>query len=81
MLWWASQCTSFASLPSCESISVTLTQANPLRCRLLFGVLYWAILAIILPWLGNYALEEEVGVLKEGTTITKLVRVPRESDS
>ncbi|KAL2199434.1 amino acid/polyamine transporter I [Corynascus similis CBS 632.67] len=43
-----------------------------------FGVLYWAVLTILLPWWGNYRLEEEADILKDGTTITKLVHVPLE---
>ncbi|KAK3984425.1 amino acid permease-domain-containing protein [Cladorrhinum sp. PSN332] len=45
---------------------------------LVFGILYWFLLTIFLPWLGGYRLEEEADVLSDGTTITKLVHVPVE---
>ncbi|KAF4551513.1 Low-affinity methionine permease-like protein [Elsinoe fawcettii] len=41
---------------------------------LLFSVAYWYIWTRLLPRLGRYKLEEEVSVLKDGTTITRLVR-------
>ncbi|KAL2157974.1 hypothetical protein VTH06DRAFT_4783 [Thermothelomyces fergusii] len=43
---------------------------------LAFGVLYWAVVTILLPWWGSYRLEERADVLPDGTTITKLVHVP-----
>ncbi|KAL2180559.1 amino acid permease-domain-containing protein [Thermothelomyces heterothallicus CBS 202.75] len=43
---------------------------------LAFGVMYWAVVTILLPWWGNYRLEERADVLRDGTTITKLVHVP-----
>ncbi|KAK4195025.1 putative low-affinity methionine permease [Triangularia verruculosa] len=45
---------------------------------LLLAFLYWLVLAVVLPKLGNYRLEEAVEVLQDGTIITKLVRVPEE---
>ncbi|EAW10008.1 putative methionine permease [Aspergillus clavatus NRRL 1] len=41
---------------------------------LLFGVVYWYIWTVLLPRWGKYTLEEEVDVLDDGTSITKLVR-------
>ncbi|KAE8347658.1 hypothetical protein BDV24DRAFT_170725 [Aspergillus arachidicola] len=38
----------------------------------LFGILYWYIWTVLLPRWGNYQLEEEKGVLEDGTGITKL---------
>ncbi|KAK3309258.1 amino acid permease-domain-containing protein [Chaetomium strumarium] len=43
------------------------------------GVLYWAVLSVLLPWLRGYSLEEEVGVLPDGTAITRLVHVPKDT--
>ncbi|KNG87202.1 putative methionine permease [Aspergillus nomiae NRRL 13137] len=40
----------------------------------LFGVFYWYIWTVLLPRWGDYQLEEEKGVLEDGTGITKLVR-------
>ncbi|KAH8691378.1 putative methionine permease [Talaromyces proteolyticus] len=40
---------------------------------ILFGVLYWYIWTVLLPKWGGYTLEEEVEVLDDGTSITKLV--------
>jgi hypothetical protein len=37
------------------------------------GVLYWYVWTILLPRWRGYRLEEEVEVLKDGTSITKLV--------
>ncbi|KAK4226003.1 amino acid/polyamine transporter I [Podospora fimiseda] len=45
---------------------------------LLFGILYWFVLAVCLPWLGGYRLEEGADVLSDGTIITMLLRVPVE---
>jgi len=42
--------------------------------RLVFGVIYWFVWTIALPWYGGYRLEDEPDVLDDGTTITKLVR-------
>ncbi|KAL1969924.1 hypothetical protein VTN77DRAFT_7433 [Rasamsonia byssochlamydoides] len=39
----------------------------------LFGVLYWYVWTILLPRWGGYTLEEEVEVLDDGTSITKLI--------
>lgn len=44
---------------------------------LVFGVLYWAVLTVFLPWLRGYQLEEATEVLVDGTTVTKLIRAPR----
>ncbi|KAH8424460.1 putative methionine permease [Aspergillus melleus] len=40
----------------------------------LFGILYWYVWTRLLPRWGGYKLEEEVDVLDDGTSITKLVR-------
>lgn len=42
--------------------------------RILFAVVYWYIWTVFLPRWGGYSLEEEVEVLDDGTSITKLVR-------
>ncbi|KAK5655622.1 hypothetical protein OQA88_5553 [Cercophora sp. LCS_1] len=47
---------------------------------ILFGVIYWLFLAKILPKLGNYRLEETTDVLTDGTTVTRLTRIPLDSD-
>ncbi|KAG8628950.1 hypothetical protein KVT40_002815 [Elsinoe batatas] len=41
---------------------------------LVFSVAYWYVLTRLLPWVGGYRLEEETSTLKDGTTITTLVR-------
>lgn len=48
--------------------------------RIIFGVLYWLVLAVILPWLGGYWLDEATDVLQDGTPVTKLIHVPRDDD-
>lgn len=45
---------------------------------LVFGVLYWAVLTVFWPWLRGYQLEEATEVLPDGTTVTKLIRAPRD---
>ncbi|KAK3360516.1 amino acid permease-domain-containing protein [Lasiosphaeria hispida] len=45
---------------------------------IIFGVLYWLFLAVLIPKWGGYRLEEAVDVLADGTTVTKLIHVPRE---
>lgn len=39
-----------------------------------FGFVYWYMWTVALPRLGGYRLENETGVLEDGTSITKLVR-------
>jgi len=51
---------------------------TPTLHRILFGVLYWLLLTILLPKWGGYRLEETTDILKDGTTVTKIVRVPLE---
>ncbi|KAL9096524.1 MAG: hypothetical protein Q9165_001521 [Trypethelium subeluteriae] len=46
---------------------------------LLFGVGYWYIWTVLIPRWKDYSLEEAAEVLDDGTTITKLVKVPRGS--
>jgi hypothetical protein len=41
--------------------------------------LYWYVWTILLPRWRGYRLEEEVGVLNDGTTITKLVKVRQDA--
>lgn len=41
--------------------------------------MYWYVWTILLPCWRGYRLEEEVGVLDDGTTITKLVKVGRDT--
>lgn len=43
--------------------------------RILSGVAYWAVWAVLLPKIGGYKLEENGDVLPDGTTITRLVHV------
>ncbi|KAL5606790.1 uncharacterized protein BROUX77_003983 [Berkeleyomyces rouxiae] len=42
---------------------------------LLMGVLYWFSWAIVLPWLHGYQLQETTKILRDGTSITKIVHV------
>lgn len=46
--------------------------------RILCGVLYWYMWTVVIPRWGNYRLEEETAVLKDGTSITRLVKVHAE---
>ena len=46
---------------------------------ILIGVLYWYVFTILIPRWKGYALEETVEVLDDGTSMTKLVKVPRGS--
>ncbi len=48
-----------------------------ISCSILSAILYWYVWTVALPWWGGYKLEEEVDVLDDGTTITKLVKVSR----
>ena len=45
--------------------------------RIIFGILYWYIWTVLLPGWKGYRLEEEVEVLEDGTSITKLVHVEK----
>ena len=45
---------------------------------LLFGVLYWYVSTKVLPRVRGYVLNEEDEVLDDGTTVTKVVKVPKE---
>lgn len=42
------------------------------------AVLYWYVWFVVLPKWGGYHIEEEVAVLEDGTSITKLVRIKNE---
>jgi len=44
---------------------------------LLFGIVYWYVWTILLPRWKGYTLEEEEEILKDGTTVTKLVHIPK----
>ncbi|KAI9689120.1 MAG: hypothetical protein M1822_000858 [Bathelium mastoideum] len=46
---------------------------------ILFGVIYWYVWTVLLPRWKGYSLEEAAEVLDDGTTITRLVKVPRGS--
>ena len=43
--------------------------------RWIGGVIYWYLWTVLIPRLGGYRLEEQVDVLDDGTSITKLVKV------
>lgn len=43
--------------------------------RLLFGVVYWYLWTKLIPSLAGYHLEEENGLLSDGTTVTRLVKI------
>lgn len=49
--------------------------ANSFVGRLICGVVYWYLWTLLIPNLRGYRLEEEVGVLKDGTSVTRLVKV------
>jgi hypothetical protein len=62
MQLWVSEC-------KCALLFEGLADAY----SLLFGVVYWYVWTVLLPLWGGYRLEEEVNVLDDGTSITKLV--------
>lgn len=43
--------------------------------RILFAVVYWYLWTVAIPRWRGYRLEEEVDVLEDGTSITKLIKV------
>jgi hypothetical protein len=43
---------------------------------ILFAIAYWWIWIILIPRLRGYKVEEELEILEDGTSITKLVHVP-----
>ena len=43
--------------------------------RILAGVVYWAVWAVLLPKIGGYKFEEKADILEDGTTITRLMHV------
>jgi hypothetical protein len=45
--------------------------------RIVFGLLYWYVWTIAIPKWKGYRLEEKTEVLDDGTSVTKLVHVPR----
>lgn len=40
---------------------------------ILLGVLYWYVWAVLLPKMGGYELEEKAEILKDGTSIIRLI--------
>ncbi len=46
--------------------------------RILFAILYWYLAFVALPRWYGYRVEEEVEVLSDGTSITKLVNLKNE---
>jgi hypothetical protein len=44
--------------------------------RLLVGAVYWYVWSILLPKWYGYRLENHTEVLKDGTSVTKIVHVP-----
>lgn len=53
-----------------------LTGAN--FCSILFGVVYWYLAFVAIPSWYGYTVEEEVDVLSDGTSITRLVNIKNE---
>lgn len=43
--------------------------------RIVFAILYWYLWTVAIPRWRGYRLEEEVDVLEDGTSITKLIKV------
>ena len=43
--------------------------------RLVFGVVYWYLWTVLLPRLRGYRLEEEKDVQKDGSAVTRMVKV------
>lgn len=43
-----------------------------------FGILYWYIWTVLLPKWKGCSLEEETRTLDDGTTVTRLLKVPPE---
>lgn len=52
---------------------ITLIAAN--FGSILFGVLYWYLAFVAIPHWYGYTVEEEVDVLSDGTSITRLINV------
>ena len=52
--------------------------ADDLGNRILFAILYWWLTFVVVPRWRAYSIEEEVEVLSDGTSITKLVNVKEE---
>ncbi len=46
--------------------------------RILFAILYWYLAFVVVPRWREYTVEEEVEILSDGTSITKLVHVKNE---
>ena len=62
---WALECTPLLS-QYCKEHILTF-------CSIIFAVLYWYVWTVALPRWRGYTLEEELEVLSDGTSITKLV--------
>ena len=58
------------SIKTVERTGMTLTAR-----RLIGGVIYWYLWTVLIPRLRGYHLEEEADVLRDGTSVTKLVKV------
>lgn len=70
-LWWVEECR--FEIKGADRIVLTVHV-----CRIIFGVLYWYLWTILIPRLRGYHLEEEIDVLEDGTSVTKLVKVKNE---
>lgn len=46
--------------------------------RIVFGLVYWYIWTVAIPRWRGYRLEEEYVVLKDGTSVTRLIKVKGE---
>ena len=44
-------------------------------CSMLSGILYWYLAFVVIPYWYGYTVEEEVGVLSDGTSITRLINI------
>ena len=67
--WWS------VSLKTCFSCICGVTNLTYFASRLVFGVVYWYCWTRLVPHLRGYRFEEEKGVLSDGTTITRLVKI------
>ena len=62
----------------CKSIGVRGDFRLLTTYSMLFGILYWYVWTILLPRWKGYNLEEETRLLDDGTTVTTMIKVPRE---
>jgi hypothetical protein len=84
MLWLGLGC-EFASFPPYARSFFSFSFKKGLSERkiadvnsILFGILYWYLCFVAIPKLKGYRVEEEVEVLSDGTSITRLVNVKDE---